>query len=46
MYISMNPEESNHLVKLQKHLKDIKVWITHNFLLLKLDKTEVIVIGP
>ena len=27
-------------------LKDIKTWMTRNFLLLNSDKTEVIILGP
>ena len=42
----MKPDETNQLVKLQACLKDIKAWMTCNFLLLNSDKTEVIVFGP
>ena len=46
LYLSMKPDETNQLVKLQACLKDIKAWMTCNFLLLNSDKTEVIVFGP
>uniref|UniRef100_A0A3Q3KA17 Reverse transcriptase domain-containing protein n=1 Tax=Monopterus albus TaxID=43700 RepID=A0A3Q3KA17_MONAL len=46
LYLSMKPNESDQLVKLQACLKDIKAWMTCNFLLLNSDKTEVIVLGP
>ena len=42
----MKPDESNQLSRLQECLKDIKSWMTCNFLLLNSDKTEVIVLGP
>uniref|UniRef100_A0A8C9XXU8 Reverse transcriptase domain-containing protein n=1 Tax=Sander lucioperca TaxID=283035 RepID=A0A8C9XXU8_SANLU len=35
-----------YLAKLQACIKDIKSWMTHNFLMLNSDKTEVIVLGP
>uniref|UniRef100_A0AAQ6IEF8 Reverse transcriptase domain-containing protein n=1 Tax=Anabas testudineus TaxID=64144 RepID=A0AAQ6IEF8_ANATE len=46
LYLSMKPGETNQLVKLQECLKDIKAWMTSNFLLLNPDKTEVILFGP
>ena len=46
LYISMKPNESDQLVKLQACIKDIKNWMTRNYLLLNSGKTEVIVIGP
>ena len=46
LYLSMKPNETNQLVKLQACLKDIKAWMTCNFLHLNSDKTEVIVFGP
>lgn len=46
LYLSMKPDEKNQLVKLQACLKDIKTWMTSNFLLLNSDKTEVIALGP
>jgi len=41
----MKPEETDLLTKLHNCLKDIKTWMSTNFLLLKSDKTEVIVLG-
>ena len=46
LYLSIKPDEANQLAKLQACLKDIKSWMTCNFLLLNSDKTEVIVLGP
>lgn len=46
LYLSMKPGETNQLARLQDCLKDIKSWMTCNFLLLNSDKTEVIVFGP
>ncbi|TWW59184.1 hypothetical protein D4764_06G0007140 [Takifugu flavidus] len=42
----MKPEETEKLVKLQTCLKDIKSWMSSNFLLLNPGKTEVMVFGP
>ncbi len=46
LYLSMKPDETNQLTKLQACLKDIKTWMICNFLQLNSDKTEVIVLGP
>ena len=46
LYLSIKPEQSNQLTNLQACLKDIKTWMTRNFLLLNSDKTEVIILGP
>ncbi|RCU38734.1 hypothetical protein DVA76_17340, partial [Acinetobacter baumannii] len=46
LYLSIKPDETNKLAKLQACIKDIKNWMTCNFLLLNSDKTEVIVLGP
>ena len=46
LYLSMKPDETDQLVKFQACLKDIKSWMTRNYLLLNSDKTEVIVLGP
>ncbi|XP_051799606.1 uncharacterized protein LOC127532288 [Acanthochromis polyacanthus] len=46
LYLSMKPDETDQLARLQDCLKDIKTWMTFNFLLLNSDKTEVIVFGP
>ena len=42
----MKPDETDQLANLQACLKDIKSWMTSNYLLLNSDKTEVIVLGP
>ena len=41
----MKPDENHQLANLQTCLKDIKNWFSHNLLLLKSDKTQVIVMG-
>ncbi|XP_072234405.1 uncharacterized protein [Leuresthes tenuis] len=46
LYLSMKPDETNRLVRLQACLKDIKTWMTQNCLLLNSDKTEVVLFGP
>uniref|UniRef100_A0A8D0D0W2 Reverse transcriptase domain-containing protein n=1 Tax=Sander lucioperca TaxID=283035 RepID=A0A8D0D0W2_SANLU len=46
LYLSIKPDESGQLAKLQACIKDIKSWMTHNFLMLNSNKTEVIVLGP
>ncbi|TWW57364.1 hypothetical protein D4764_07G0000830 [Takifugu flavidus] len=46
LYLSMKPEETEKLVKLQTCLKDIKTWRSSNVLLLNSGKTEVMVFGP
>ncbi|XP_030580839.1 uncharacterized protein LOC115777144, partial [Archocentrus centrarchus] len=46
LYLSMKPDDTHQLVKLQECLKDIKAWMTSNFLLLNSDKTEILVLGP
>ena len=45
LYLS-KPEQCNQLTTLQACLKDIKTWMTRNFLLLNSDKREVIIFGP
>ena len=45
LYLSIKPEQCNQLTKLQPCLKDIKTWMTRNFLLLNSDKTEVLILG-
>jgi len=44
LYLSMKPEETNLLSKIQARLKDIKTWMTCNFLMLNSDKTKVILL--
>ncbi len=46
LYISSRPDENTNSSKLTECLKDIKSWMTRNFLLLNSDKTEVLLIGP
>lgn len=46
LYLSMGPDETNQLARLQDCLKDIKTWMTCDFLLLNSNKTEVIVLCP
>ncbi|TWW57376.1 putative RNA-directed DNA polymerase from transposon X-element [Takifugu flavidus] len=46
LYLSMKPKETEKLVKLQTCLKDIKSWMSSNFLLPNSGKTEVMVFGP
>ncbi|TWW56148.1 hypothetical protein D4764_08G0001350 [Takifugu flavidus] len=46
LYLSMKPEETEKLVKLQTCLKDIKSWMSSNFLLLNSGKTKVMMFGP
>ena len=46
LYLSIKPDESNQLSKLQTCLKDIKSWMSCNFLMLNSEKTEILVLGP
>lgn len=46
LYISTKPDETSELSKLTECIKDIKNWMTNNFLLLNSDKTELLLIGP
>ena len=41
-YLSIKPDEINHLNKTQDCLKDLKTWMTLNVLMLNTAKTEVI----
>ncbi len=40
------PDETSKLSKLTECVKNIKHWMTNNFLLLNSDKTEILLIGP
>ncbi len=46
LYISTRPDETSKLSKLTECVKNIKDWMTNNFLLLNTDKTEISLIGP
>ena len=46
LYLSIKPDETSQLAKFQECIKDIKSWMTYNFLMLNPNKTEVIVLGP
>ncbi len=46
LYISTRPDETSKLSKLTECVKNVKYWMTNNFLLLNSDKTEILLIGP
>ena len=46
LYMSMRPDELDQLSKFEACLRDIKSWMTSNYLLLNADKTELIILGP
>uniref|UniRef100_A0A3B1JNM0 Reverse transcriptase domain-containing protein n=1 Tax=Astyanax mexicanus TaxID=7994 RepID=A0A3B1JNM0_ASTMX len=46
LYISAKPNEELCINQITDCIKDIKNWMTHNFLLLNSDKTEVLLLGP
>ncbi len=46
LYISTRPDETSKLSKLTECVKNIKDWMTNNFILLNSDKTEILLIGP
>ncbi len=46
LYISTRPDETSKLSKLTECVKNIKDWMTNNFLLLNSDKREILLIGP
>ncbi len=46
LYISTRPDETSKLSKLTESVKNLKDWMTNNFLLLNSDKTEILLIGP
>ncbi len=46
LYMSTRPDETSKLSKLTECVKNIKDWMTNNFLLLDSDKTEILLIGP
>ncbi len=46
LYISTKPDETSKLSKLTECVKNIKDWMTNNFLLLNSYKTKILLIGP
>ncbi len=46
LYISTRPDETSKLSKLTECVKNVKDWMTNNFLILNSDKTEILLIGP
>ncbi len=46
LYISTKPDETSKLSKLTECVKNIKDWMTNNFLQFDSDKTEILLIGP
>ncbi len=44
LYISTRPDETSKLSKLTECVKNVKDWMTNNFLLLNLDKTLILLI--
>ncbi len=44
--ILSRPDETSKLSKLTECVKNVKDWMTNNFLLLNSDKTEILLIGP
>ncbi|XP_073702519.1 uncharacterized protein [Garra rufa] len=45
LYISTRLDETSNLAKLTECVKNVKDWMTNNFLLLNSDKTEILLIG-
>lgn len=46
LYLSIKPDQTMQMTTLSACVRDIKTWMTVNYLLLNSDKTEVIIIGP
>uniref|UniRef100_A0A3P9HQ40 Reverse transcriptase domain-containing protein n=1 Tax=Oryzias latipes TaxID=8090 RepID=A0A3P9HQ40_ORYLA len=46
LYLSMKPDQNEDIEKLNACIRDIKTWMTINYLLLNPEKTEVIILGP
>ncbi len=46
LHISTRRDETYKLSKLTECVKNIKDWMTNNFILLNSDKTEILLIGP
>jgi len=45
LYISSKPNQTYQLTKLTERIADIKNWMASNFLLLKSEKIEILIIG-
>ncbi|KAL6458614.1 hypothetical protein MHYP_G00320860 [Metynnis hypsauchen] len=46
LFISAKPDDKQRIKKMENCVKDVKSWMSHNFLLLNSDKTEVLLLGP
>uniref|UniRef100_A0AAR2K8P7 Reverse transcriptase domain-containing protein n=1 Tax=Pygocentrus nattereri TaxID=42514 RepID=A0AAR2K8P7_PYGNA len=46
LYISAKPDDQYRLKKMEDCVKDVKGWMSQNFLLLNSNKTEVLLLGP
>ncbi|KAL6455951.1 hypothetical protein MHYP_G00358020 [Metynnis hypsauchen] len=46
LYISAKPDDKYRLKKIEDCVKDVKCWMSRNFLLLNSNKTEVLLLGP
>ncbi len=46
LYISTRPDETSKLSNVTEYVKNVKDWMTNNFLLLNSKKTEILLIGP
>uniref|UniRef100_A0A672ZI91 Reverse transcriptase domain-containing protein n=1 Tax=Sphaeramia orbicularis TaxID=375764 RepID=A0A672ZI91_9TELE len=46
LYLSIKPDQTRQVDKLSSCVRDIKTWMSANYLLLNPEKTEVIIIGP
>ncbi len=46
LYIPTRPDETSKLSKLTECVKNVKDWMTNNFLKLNSDKTEILLLGP
>uniref|UniRef100_A0AAR2KHK1 Reverse transcriptase domain-containing protein n=1 Tax=Pygocentrus nattereri TaxID=42514 RepID=A0AAR2KHK1_PYGNA len=46
LFISAKPDDKQRIKKMEDCVKDVKSWMSHNFLLLNSDKTEVLLLGP
>ncbi len=39
-------DDDAQIINLEAYLSAVKSWISHNFLLLNSDKTEILIVGP